>query len=88
MQRMIKNKMKRILVTGGAGFMIDGIYSSIVLALISHPRNSSKSTRFTGPLYIGTRFKAWRQSLNLSKVFKGMSNEDHYESLILAALIQ
>ena len=37
---------------------------------------------------IETRFKAWKQSLNLSKVFKGVSNEDHYESLILAALIQ
>jgi len=37
---------------------------------------------------IETRFKAWKQSLNLGKVFKGVSNEDHYESLILAALIQ
>lgn len=37
---------------------------------------------------IEIRFKAWKQSLNLGKVFKGVSNEDHYESLILAALIQ
>jgi IS4 transposase len=34
---------------------------------------------------IETRFKAWKQSLNLAKVFKGVSNEDHYESLILVA---
>ena len=37
---------------------------------------------------IETRFKAWKQSLNLGKVFKGVSNEDHYEFLILAVLIQ
>ncbi|PQJ30159.1 hypothetical protein BSZ32_17895 [Rubritalea profundi] len=37
---------------------------------------------------IETRFKACKQSLNLGKVFKGVNNDDHYESLILAALIQ
>jgi hypothetical protein len=37
---------------------------------------------------IETRFKAWKQSLNLKNVFNRVSNEAHHECLILAALIQ